>query len=90
MLRRTKNNTTAGHQAGVEHRPPAVGRKPIVDFATDQRAERTAGHHEAQHLGAGRLVGEGFGEQRYANDDFSTGADTGHEAAHAELQNILR
>src|SRR5262249_62073519 len=79
-----------GHQAGVEHRAPSVGRKPVVDLTPDQRAEGAAGHHETQHLGAGGLVGEGFGEQWDANDDFRAGADTGQEATQAELQNVLR
>ena len=75
--------------ADKEHPAPTIGADDLVDLSGDQRADRAAGHHDAEDAGPVRL-GKGFSHERNADDDLGAGADSGQEAENAELRRSLR
>ena len=77
-----------GCDADEEDVAPAIGPDQIVDLAADDRAERAAGHHDTEDLGA-VMLGERLRHQGNPDHDFGACADAGEEAEYPELQRRL-
>jgi len=75
--------------AGEEHITPAKTADQRVNLAADDAPHRPAGHHDTEHLSAVDL-GEGFGHQRDADDDFGSRADPGEEAIDPKFEGRVR